>query len=151
MNDEKRKIILHKTKPVKRNIGGEEIVRILGPIFCAAFFYLLILFGVRIAEFVISIIKIISEFKFFYLLSILSFIVLNFIFIFIILFKKGIKLIQLLLIITLSSFYIIEGTSFFLYVYEKIKNIAALTLLIISDVIFLPLFIYSFTLICKKE
>ena len=112
------KIILHKTKPVKRNIGGEEIVRILGPIFCAAFFYLLILFGVRIAEFVISIIKIISEFKFFYLLSILSFIVLNFIFIFIILFKKGIKLIQLLLIITLSSFYIIEGTSFFLYVYE---------------------------------
>ena len=147
MNDE----ILY--KPVKRNRGRDEMLETLACVFCTAFIYLLILFGVRIAEFVISIIKISSEFKIFYLLSIISFIVLciNSIFIFIILFKKGIKLIQLLLIITLSSFYIIEGTSFFLYVYEKIKNIAALTLLIISDVIFLPLFIYSFTLIFKKE
>ena len=98
--------------------------------------YFIIVLGLRIAEFVISIINISSGYKIFYLLSIIIFVLSLLIVISIFLsFSFSTFILKFILSIIMISSIGIDGTCYFLYFYEEINVKSLFVLLIISDVI----------------
>ena len=99
-----------------------------------------LMIGCRIADIIISIYNLTSEYKIYYILSIVSFslfICIPIIFTISCFYQK--MIIVKLLFIEMILCYIVDGVCYFFYVYEVIQNIALLSLMIVSDIFFCPI------------
>ena len=125
----------------KRGRNNERVATIIGMIMLFGCLYVLALIGVRIAQLIISIVNIIDEFKLFYLLLIISFILFcsSFVSIFGFKFSKSIFLpITLLIGIIILG---MDAFCYYLYFNEEVNHKAVFILLIYSDCAILPLII----------
>ena len=110
--------------------------------FCISIILQFFFISLRIPEVVISIIKIISKFKVFYLLSFISFAMICIISFFNLYFEKHDQKKFFIIIYRVIFFclFILDGISYFFYYYEEINNTVIFIFLLLSDTFNIALF-----------
>ena len=123
-----------------------------GKIFCYAKIYLSLAWLIRISILILSIIYFVSEFKIFYILSIITFLILCIVMFFIIYSTKqnfqrtNCSIINKIICV---SFYLFDAVSYFFFFYEEIYIWAIFALMIISDISFGLIFYFVMFIMYK--
>ena len=148
--EEERK---NKSKKIIKGVRIEEehssrrkknIYSRLGYLSCLFIIYIFLLIGIRITIFIISIVKIVSEYKLFYLLLIISFIILLASAISICITASISGKLSLAIVVTLLLIcYGINAFCYYLYINDEIDYKFFFILLIIGDSLLFPILVVS--------